>query len=245
MKETGEYEAWALSELSSVSSPINVGGQALVQRLDAFNLCFYQHFDPVRVRHAVPERHLLLSEVDRYRTWPVPSRRCSSVARRPVSRCRLARSVQVVRERATGRRCAAIGARRLAIGILLLTAFLCVLVFAGHGVGPVGLLLVLGRAPEYAFPMVTGWLGIAGVLVSLLSPSGTVGRFAAVAGIMLVALSWAGFLWVSERRIASVLTSVPLMVAMALFARAQLWGGSRSDGSGEDSVIVRNDPPVR
>jgi len=61
--------------------------------------------------------------------------------------------------------------KRLLCSVVLATSFVGILVFAGHGVGAIGMLLVLGRAPEYVFPVVAGWLDLGLLAVSSALPS--------------------------------------------------------------------------
>jgi hypothetical protein len=47
------------------------------------------------------------------------------------------------------------------VSILLVISFLAILIGAGHGIGPVAYLLVVGSPEAWLWPQVFGWLGIA------------------------------------------------------------------------------------
>lgn len=54
------------------------------------------------------------------------------------------------------------------VTVLLVASFAIVLVGAGHGVGPVGLLLVSGSFSAWSFPITLAWGGVLLTLAALL-----------------------------------------------------------------------------
>ena len=99
--------------------------------------------------------------------------------------------------------------RSIAVGI----GYLAVVIFAGHGLGPIALLLVAGRAPEYILPVAAGWLGIAALIFSVVAPA-RFWRPARMIAAILILGSWFAFLGVSERKLATTVTSIPLFAAI-------------------------------
>ena len=101
--------------------------------------------------------------------------------------------------------------------------FLISQVAAGHGVGPVAMLLVLGWQ-YWTAAVLTGWTGI-----SLLVASKLVGTSVAVAdfGALLILASWALFLWQAEVRRINLVTSIPFFAAV-LFWTARLGRNQRA-----------------
>ena len=73
----------------------------------------------------------------------------------------------------------------------LIATFSICMIAAGHGVGPIGLLLVLGW-PAWAAPGVAGWLGIVALVIGR-ARGGDSGVRLLCAGVVLVALSWGTF----------------------------------------------------
>jgi len=49
-------------------------------------------------------------------------------------------------------------------------AFGCVLIGAGHGVGPIGLVMLAGSPEAWGFPTTVGWVGIALLAISVSFP---------------------------------------------------------------------------
>lgn len=104
--------------------------------------------------------------------------------------------------------------------LVLAVTYLGVMIFAGHGVGPVGLLLWAGSAPEYMLPMAAGWLGITALVLSVVLPP-RYRRAAAWISAALISVSWLAFLAVSEWKLATFATSIPLLAALAWILRSK------------------------
>ena len=108
------------------------------------------------------------------------------------------------------------------LGRILLTALLVashaiVLVAAGHGVGPVGLLLLFGEAEEYQPGQVFGWLGI--VLLVLSAVHARSFRLAAPPAMLCLAVSAGAFVSVSEVWIFTAATAIPFAGAILTAGR--------------------------
>ena len=104
----------------------------------------------------------------------------------------------------------------VALGLLLYAA---IPVAAGHGIGTVGLLLVLGRSEEWLPGQGLGWLGL---LVALASAAVRGRRpFLALFGYALVCLvaSALSFAEASDAFLLSALATLPLLLGTALVLR--------------------------
>lgn len=95
----------------------------------------------------------------------------------------------------------------------LLAGFSAVLVAAGHGVGPVGMLMVMGDAAPWYFGMALGWPGWALILGSLAFSDGMTSRKWQAYGLALVVMSWCVFVSQTEDLSLTLITSVPFLVA--------------------------------
>ena len=102
--------------------------------------------------------------------------------------------------------------KAIIIMIALVLSYVGVIVVAGHGLGPVALILVAGRAPEYIPIMVLGWAGILALLAAIVRSRDGSARRLLVLAAGLLGLSWLGVVWVSQLRAFTLATSVPFLV---------------------------------
>jgi len=108
--------------------------------------------------------------------------------------------------------------RRLMIGLAfnlgVVLAFGIVLIGAGHGVAPIGLILFLGDAEEWVLPMIVGWVAIGLLVLPVLAPR--LGLHVALVqlGLLALAAAWMLFLSVSEAWGFSLAFSIPFLGAM-------------------------------
>lgn len=106
--------------------------------------------------------------------------------------------------------------------VILVASFAIVIVGAGHGAGPIGLLLVLGSFSAWGFHMTLGWGGVLLTLAALFcSQTRSHVRFAAW-GLACIAASWALFFGASEISGFTLVTSIPFLV-FSLIRVIQLW----------------------
>ena len=105
--------------------------------------------------------------------------------------------------------------RACALGV----TYLMVVIVAGHGLGPIGLLLVFGRAPEYVIPMASGWLGLVALILTVVLPA-QLWRWIGIAAVILLVSSWASFLMVSEWKFVTIATSIPMFASVAWGVRS-------------------------
>ena len=109
--------------------------------------------------------------------------------------------------------------RQRLIGLLIDLAVMggsgTVMIAAGHGVGPVGLLMFLGQG-DWHFPMAVGWCGGAVLLALPLVPNRWCYALVWLAGLSTLAASLAIFISRSERRAFSILTAYLFAAAVAV-----------------------------
>jgi len=86
-----------------------------------------------------------------------------------------------------------------------------VVVAAGHALGPVALILVAGRAPEYIPTMILGWCGILALVIALARSRDRSGAAILMLAVALFGLSWLGVVWVSHLRHLTLATSIPFI----------------------------------
>ena len=101
-----------------------------------------------------------------------------------------------------------------------------VIIGAGHGVGPIALLELFGRAEEYLLAQTFGWLGVALLLLSVIH--GLAFRYLAPLAIVALAISTALFVQLSEVWPISAATSLPFVGASLFLGRALLSPRARS-----------------
>ena len=102
----------------------------------------------------------------------------------------------------------------------LLALFGVVMIGAGHGAGPVGLLLVLGRAKEWVPGQVLGWIGVSLCVGAVFRPTrrGYLGTL--LFGLGFLVLSVVAFAVPSDAPASTLAFSVPLLGA-SLFVVAR------------------------
>jgi len=107
--------------------------------------------------------------------------------------------------------------------------FACVLIGAGHGVGPIGLLMVVGSPEAWGLPMAAGWTGLAALALAALVAARSMYTALTLAGLGMVFLSWCLFVAQSASVFASVVYfSIPFLGALAgrlVYLAAQLRPG--------------------
>ena len=103
--------------------------------------------------------------------------------------------------------------KRIWGAVIIVMLYLPVLVYAGHGVGPVGLLLVAGRAAVYVPGMALGWLGIVLLSLACATSHHVVAKMLVRGAVSSFLLSLIWFSWLSQLRSATLATCVPFLVA--------------------------------
>ncbi len=96
----------------------------------------------------------------------------------------------------------------------LAITYFAVVIAAGHGIAPIALVLVAGRAPKWVLPMAVGWLGLAGLVCSVALPARHQ-RTTAIAAVALLSGSWLAFFALSQDKLGTTATSVPFLAAIA------------------------------
>lgn len=101
---------------------------------------------------------------------------------------------------------------RNVLAVLGILAFLKIILAAGHGIGPIGLLLFFGTMEAWGLPKILGWLGVAVICISLYC-SGRFNVWGNLGGNVLLLGSWAAFLGTadSSHRYDSVIDSIPFL----------------------------------
>lgn len=102
------------------------------------------------------------------------------------------------------------GLRRFVAVLVLVLAHGLIVIVAGHGIGPVALLMVLGSPSAWLSSQLLGWMGAAVLLPALLvrSAPALVSLRCWGAGLLLLS---AAFISHSEAAILSALTALPLL----------------------------------
>ncbi len=101
----------------------------------------------------------------------------------------------------------------LACNAVVALAYGAVILGAGHGVAPIGLLLVLGDADEWVPPMLAGRLALGLLTVVILLPWRWVYATFEAAGVALLFVSWALFIQYTEVLPVTLAFSVPFLAA--------------------------------
>jgi hypothetical protein len=101
---------------------------------------------------------------------------------------------------------------RLFVASAVLIAYGMVIIFAGHGMGPVALLLIFGYPGAWLSGQILGWLGVLASLAALWAKSDSSYQSMRFCGALLLVLSIAVFLSRSEAIAISALTAIPLLV---------------------------------
>lgn len=128
---------------------------------------------------------------------------------------------------------------RILESVFLVLSFGIVMIAAGHGIGPIGYLLIAGRAPEWYFGIVSSWVGIGFIVVGLFrnSPNSYIGQH--FIGLIAILISWVYFLLFSEDKLFTLATSIPFLVfsvihSANLFLFKKIIGGSASEAFDHD-----------
>jgi hypothetical protein len=95
--------------------------------------------------------------------------------------------------------------------IALLCAFAVPIIAAGHGAGPIGLLLFFGAWDAWGSPLNFGWLGIICLGASCFA-SGRLYLCVAAASLALLGISWVLFYEATESVGLTIATSLPLLI---------------------------------
>lgn len=96
--------------------------------------------------------------------------------------------------------------------LLMLLSFGIPLIGAGHGIGPIRLLLVLGSMDAWGLEITLSWLGIAASLVSLFGGDLAVQLGLRTLGLALLVSAFVLFLQMSEARDMTLLTGGPFIL---------------------------------
>lgn len=114
-------------------------------------------------------------------------------------------------------------------GVAIATCFSIIMIGAGHGAGPVGLLLVLGRAPEWIAPQIFGCVAV--ILEVIAFWDGERKRWRLLAGLALCAFVISAALFILNSETLHYLREfysfmIPFAVA-AVFRAAQIAVGKK------------------
>jgi hypothetical protein len=108
------------------------------------------------------------------------------------------------------------------VAVLLIGSFSIVIIGAGCGAGPVGLLLVMGSFSAWGLHMTLGWIGMVLTVAALFCSQAKLHIPLATAGLACVAVSWSEFFMASEVSGGTLVTSIPFFV-LSLIRAVQLW----------------------
>ena len=107
---------------------------------------------------------------------------------------------------ATEQRALAVGA---SLGLIFSLAI--VIIGAGHGAGPVGLLLVLGDFSAWGWHLAFGWSGVLLTLAALFFSRRIIHVGLGAGGLLCLAASWTLFFLATETRGFTLITSLPFL----------------------------------
>jgi hypothetical protein len=102
----------------------------------------------------------------------------------------------------------------MAIDAGLILAFGCVMIAAGHGLGPIAFVMFAGSAKDWGIPMTIGWTGIALLAISGLVPWCWLHGSLALSGVAMIVLSWSVFVSLSLSLKLSLVFSIPLFCTL-------------------------------
>jgi hypothetical protein len=102
----------------------------------------------------------------------------------------------------------------LALDAGVILAFSCVMIVAGHGLGPIGFVMFAGSAKDWGIPMTIGWTGIALLAISALVPRSWLYGCLALSGLSMIVISWSVFVSLSVSMSYSMVFSIPLFCAL-------------------------------
>ena len=86
-----------------------------------------------------------------------------------------------------------------------------VIIGAGHGAGPVGLLLVLGDFSAWGWHLSLGWSGVLLTVAALFFSRRTIHFGLGAGGLLCLAASWVLFFMTTETRGFTLVTSLPFL----------------------------------
>lgn len=109
----------------------------------------------------------------------------------------------------------------IAVSIIHLGSFAIVFVVAGHGVAPLGLILVTGKFSVWGFHLTLGWVAVLLTCVAMFCSGARRHFIFAACGLACVAVSWALFVTITESNGITLVTSIPLAI-FSLFRAVQL-----------------------
>jgi hypothetical protein len=104
----------------------------------------------------------------------------------------------------------------LALDAGVVLAFGCVLIGAGHGVAPIGLLMFLGSPQAWGLPMAVGWAGIGLLVASVLVPLRGHYLPLALGGLGTLVATWWLFITPTRDWWFSLIFSVPFLALLAV-----------------------------
>jgi hypothetical protein len=100
---------------------------------------------------------------------------------------------------------------RFLVASAILIAYSVVVIFAGHGAGPVALLMIFGSSTAWLSSQILGWPGVLVSLAALCARSEATYLSMRFWGALLLVLSVCAFLSRSEVIVFSALTALPLL----------------------------------
>jgi hypothetical protein len=117
-------------------------------------------------------------------------------------------------------RCFTVRLSAVVVSLVLTLTFAVIVIAAGHGVGPIGFVLIAGSLDAWGFRLVFGWLALVSSWASPFIGQRGIYLGIRVCSIALFVTSWLGFFTASESDVFTLITSVPF--ALALFADSLL-----------------------
>ena len=105
-----------------------------------------------------------------------------------------------------------------------------VIIFAGHGAGPVAALMVLGSLSAWGSSQLPGWLGVLVSLAAVFARSDAAYLAMRFWGVFLLGLSVGVFISHGEAILISVVTALPLLGLGGLFLSGYLASWRREPG---------------
>lgn len=118
----------------------------------------------------------------------------------------------------------------LALAVCLVLGFSVVVIAAGHGGAPIGMLMVLGSLNAWGSPMALGWIAIVLFAVSFLVRSRAAHLATGATGAGLLTASWLYFASETKALDLMLVTSIPFGVMMVAYGLYLLYGLARRGG---------------
>lgn len=113
----------------------------------------------------------------------------------------------------------------LAGDVALILAFCCIPIGAGHGIGPLGLLLLDGNLVAWRNPFSVGRIGIALVAIGILIPKRSLYFPLELAGLLMIVLTWLLIAFENGHVVIYFVFSIPFLAVLAarlVYFRLQL-----------------------